>query len=197
MTDKTFALLYDLAMWPAERFYLGRLRRELLGAATGRVLEIGAGTGANARHYPVSPRVVLAEPHAAMLARAPAVGARRVVAPAELLPFPSASFDTVVSTLVLCTVQDPGAALSETRRVLRPGGRLLLLEHVRSQDARAAAIQSRLTPSWSRIARGCHLNRDTLRAVDSAGFRVQTSRRLAPFSLFPLILVTATTVGGP
>jgi ubiquinone/menaquinone biosynthesis C-methylase UbiE len=92
-------------------------------------------------------------------------------APAEALPFPDGSFDVVVSTLVLCTVDDPGRALAEVRRVLAPGGRLVLLEHVRSGGG-LARWQDRLAPLWRHLAAGCHLNRDTRAAVERAGFTV-------------------------
>lgn len=93
-----------------------------------------------------------------------------VEAPAERLPFPDDSFDTVVCTLVLCTVDDPDRAIAEVRRVLKPGGRLLLIEHVRSHDPRIARWQDRVTPLWKRIGHGCHPNRDTAAALARAGF---------------------------
>src|SRR5215210_5440442 len=122
------AALYDPFFWVAERAGMAARRRALVGQAHGRVLEIGAGTGLNVRHYPDGLDLVLTEPDEAM--------AERLRARAEALPFADDSFDTVVSTLVLCTVPDQPAALREIARILRPGGRLLFAEHVRSDSAR-------------------------------------------------------------
>lgn len=196
MSGRLYAALYDALLWPVERFYFGRLRRELLAAARGRVLEIGAGTGANLPHYGSGVRLVLSEPDPAMLRRAPRRGTPAVVASAEQLAFADGSFDTVVSTLVLCTVADPARVLGEIRRVLRPGGRFLLLEHVRSSNPATAGLQSRLTPGWKKLIRGCHLDRDTASALATAGFRTHSMRQLEPVRILPLILVHATTPDG-
>ncbi len=195
VNDRLYAALYDAVMWPAERFYLDRLRRELLSLARGRLLEIGAGTGANLPHYGGDLRLVLSEPDDAMLRRARRNSAPAVRAAAGQLAFADASFDTVVSTLVLCTVPDQAAALAEVRRVLRAGGELLLLEHVRSSDPTTARLQARLTPGWKKLVRGCHLDRDTAAAVVESGFRIQSLRRLAPVRILPLILVRAIASG--
>src|SRR5215210_3378008 len=136
------AALYDPFFWVAERAGMAARRRALVAQAHGRVLEIGAGTGLNLRHYPDGLDLVLTEPDDAMAerlrARVAALGRRAAVVPAgaEALPFADDSFDTIVSTLVLCTVPDQPAALREVARVLRPGGRLLFAEHVRSDSAR-------------------------------------------------------------
>ena len=146
-----FAAVYDRLTAAAEAAGLSKRREALLAAANGRVLEIGAGTGANVAFYPDAVQTLtLAEPEAPMARRL----ARRVAsqtrivniveAPAEHLPFPDGSFDTIVVTLVLCTVSNPARALAEIRRVLAPGGRLLFLEHVRSDDSRIARWQDRL-----------------------------------------------------
>jgi ubiquinone/menaquinone biosynthesis C-methylase UbiE len=152
----------------------------LLADARGRVLEIGAGTGFNLEHYPADVGdVVFTEPSAAMLRRAEeraaALGGRAqgVEAPAERLPFPDDSFDTVVSTLVLCSVGDQDDALAEIRRVLKPGGRFLFIEHVRSDDDRLARWQDRLERPWRVVAFGCHPNRATLDRIEAAGFEVE------------------------
>ncbi len=174
---RVVAALYDRVTAAAERGWLGDRRRALLAGATGATLEIGAGTGANLAHLPAAADpVVLAEPDPAMRRRlearltgAPRPGARIVPSPAERLDLDDASVDTVVATLVLCTVGDPAAALAEVRRVLRPGGRLLVLEHVRADGARGR-WQDRVTPLWRRVAAGCHPNRDTLAAIRAAGF---------------------------
>ncbi|MGA0122392.1 MAG: class I SAM-dependent methyltransferase [Gaiellales bacterium] len=154
-------------------------RRWVAGRAHGTVLELGAGTGANLPLYDRAAveRLVLVEPSPAMRRRlAPAAarwGAELVDADADHLPLPDQTADAVVATLVLCSVPDPAAALAEIRRVLRPGGRLLLLEHVRAHDAAAAAWQDRLDLVWRHLAQGCHPNRDTAASVRAAGFRVE------------------------
>jgi SAM-dependent methyltransferase len=159
-------------------------RRDLLATATGRVLEIGAGTGLNFRHYPPAvDRVDAIEPDPHMLRRARAAAAAASVsvevvrAPAEALRFDDGVFDTAVSTLVLCSVRDPVGALAEIRRVLRPGGGLLFFEHVRSTDPRHARWQDRLERPWGWIAGGCHPNRDTVENMERAGFRMEMLRR--------------------
>ncbi len=191
MNARVWAAVYDAFMWPLERAYLGELRRRLLKGAQGRVLEIGAGTGASLEHYPnAAIDAILTDPELAMLHRVPG-RVERVAAAAENLPFPSRTFDTVISMLVLCTVADPGRSLAEARRVLRPGGRLLLMEHVRSRDAAAAHWQARLTPAWMRIARGCHLDRDTEAAIQRAGFTISEVERRVPLRLLPLVLIVA------
>lgn len=132
-------------------------RTELLAAARGRVLEIGAGTGLNVRHYPRDTEVTFTEPDTKMARRVPMVQAS-----AEELPFADGSFDTVVSTLVLCSVDDLERSVAEIRRVLAPQGRLLFLEHVRAADgSRLARWQDRLNPLWHAVA-GCDCNRRTV-----------------------------------
>lgn len=155
-------------------------RRELLAAARGDVVEIGAGTGANIAHYPPAlGRLALVEPDATMadqLERKVARATREaevVRAGAEALPFPDSSFDTAVFTLVLCTVPDPSAALAEARRVLRPDGRLLFIEHVRAESARRARWQDRLERPWRFLFGGCHPNRDTGAVITAAGFSIE------------------------
>jgi ubiquinone/menaquinone biosynthesis C-methylase UbiE len=201
---RLFARFYDRAMAASEAAGLTEHRTALLAEATGRVLELGAGTGLNLGRYPARvEELVLTEPEEAMLARLQSRAAARrppataVRAPAEQLPFADASFDTVVSTLTFCTVRDLPAALAEVRRVLVPGGRLLFLEHVRAEDPRTARLQDRLAPLWRRIGHGCHCNRDTLAAIETARFAVQHVDRSrfpkAPRILRPLITGVAVT----
>ncbi len=177
---RLFAATYDRASARIDAAGFEEHRARLLAAASGRVLEIGAATGLNLDRYPESAReLVLAEPDPNMAKRlerraAASDRAVRVVrAPAERLPFPDGSFDTVVSSLVLCTVPDQPRALAEVRRVLAPGGRLLFLEHVRSREPRLARWQDRLNPVWRRLVAGCNCNRDTLGAIAAAGFRLE------------------------
>ncbi len=169
--ERLGAALYDPFLALGERRTMGRLRAEVLADAHGAVLEIGAGTGLNLPHYPAAVRsLVLAEPVDAMadrlVRRARGHDDVRVVrASAESLPFDDASFDTIVSTLVLCTVSDVHASLSEMARVLRPGGRLLFVEHVRASDRRLARRQQRWRALWSAFAMGCQCDRDTSAAI--------------------------------
>jgi SAM-dependent methyltransferase len=175
--SRFFSLIYDPFLWWAERAGMAERRRVLLASARGSVLELGAGTGLNLRHYPDDlDRLVLAEPGGHMARRLrkrlDRLGrqAELVRAPAEALPFDDGTFDTVVSTLVLCTVEDPEGALAEIGRVLRPGGSLLFLEHVRSENRRLARWQDRLHGPWRSFAEGCNCNRPTLELLRRAGF---------------------------
>jgi SAM-dependent methyltransferase len=168
------AILYNPFLWFGERRGMARRRRELLAEARGATLEIGAGTGLNLPHYPAHlTELVLAEPGARIgghidLSRAPeGVPARLVQAPAEELPFADASFDTVVSTLVLCTVSDPRRALAEVARVLRPDGRLLFLEHVAAEEGWRRAAQERSARPWASFADGCRCDRETLETIEA------------------------------
>jgi ubiquinone/menaquinone biosynthesis C-methylase UbiE len=177
---RVFAALYDRLLADTERAGLAERRRALLSRAHGSVLEIGAGTGANLDKYPPSVTdLVLLEPEAPMARRLAdhliraTVPARIVSAPAEAIPFPDGTFDVAVSTLVLCTVEDPVRALSELKRVLKPGGQLLFLEHVRSEDPAVARWQDRIHPLWVRVGHGCHCNRSTLGLIGAGGFTVE------------------------
>ncbi len=183
---RAFAALYDRSFKAAEDAGLRELRRRLLTGAEGRVLELGAGTGLNLDLYPlkVEDLVMLEpDPHMARRLRATAAEPPRTIeiseAPAERLPFEDSSFDTVVSTLVFCTVPDPAAALSEVARVLKPSGRLLFLEHVRADDPRLARWQDRLEKPWRFIGDGCHCNRDTVAAIESSPLSLDEIERSA------------------
>jgi SAM-dependent methyltransferase len=179
LSTRIDAALYDPFLWLGERLGMARRRRALLASARGRVLEIGAGTGLNLAHYPAAiDELVLTEPVAPMARALERRAVRHGLAvsvngsAAERLPFPDRSFDTVVSTLVLCTVEDPAAAVSEIRRVLRPDGQLLFIEHVRDERARRARWQDRLERPWAAFAAGCRCNRDTLELLDRGGIGV-------------------------
>lgn len=174
-----FAAIYDRSLAALERAGLAELRGQILAEASGRTLEIGAGTGHNLAHYPTAvTELVLVEPdpHMAKRLRAhlesepPPAPATVIEAAAESLPFDDSEFDTVVSTLVLCTVEDQAGAIAEARRVLRPDGVLLFIEHVRSARPGLARWQDRLERPWGFLAGGCHPNRATDQALAAAGF---------------------------
>ncbi|MGZ4186532.1 MAG: class I SAM-dependent methyltransferase [Solirubrobacteraceae bacterium] len=198
-----FAAMYDRMVGKTERAGLGDHRRALLAAANGDVLEIGGGTGANLEYYGDGVRTLtIVEPEKPMLRRLQrhieqsAPQAKALRAPAEDLPFNDASFDVVVSTLVLCTVDDVPRALRELHRVLRAGGKLLFIEHVRSDDPALARTQDRMLPINVRIAHGCHPNRRTLDSIRDAGFEVSSlehdTLKHAPKFIRPLIVGVAT-----
>lgn len=202
-----FTKIYDPFLALGERAGMRELRRSVVADATGAVLEIGAGTGLNLPLYPPSVKdLTLADPEPSMAARLREVAAADARQPvvvqtgAESLPFADDSFDTVVSTLVLCTVDDVAASLAEIRRVLRPGGRLLLIEHVRGEDGGTLAQwQDRLHGPWKAFGYGCNCNRDTRMLLDRAGFRTAALEpgrwpRMVPL-VAPLIVGTATPAG--
>jgi ubiquinone/menaquinone biosynthesis C-methylase UbiE len=181
---RLFARGYDWFLKQAEEKGLRDARRELLGRARGDCLEVGAGTGLNLDHWPEAvSRLVLTEPdpHMAARLRDRLEGSGRAAevaeAPGERLPFDDASFDTVVVTLVLCTVPDVPATLSEINRVLRPGGRFLFLEHVRADDPKLARWQDRLHGPWYLFGNGCHCNRETLQAIGSSALELERAER--------------------
>ncbi|MFB8128728.1 class I SAM-dependent methyltransferase [Streptomyces mirabilis] len=159
-------------------------REELLAGAHGRVVEIGAGTGANFTHYPPEvEQVVAVEPEPRLRALAEQAAAK-AAAPVEVwagraeeLPLDDDSFDVAVCSLVLCTIADVPGALSEAKRVLKPGGELRFYEHVRSERPRFFRFQRLLNPLWGLLGGGCHLTRETERAIQEAGFMVKEIRR--------------------
>ena len=198
-----FATLYDTAFILAERRGLREIRRALLSQATGRVLELGAGTGINIAHYPATVgALVLTEPDPFMAAklrkRAYLDNAQTAVveAPGEVVPVEDSTIDTVVSTLVLCTVKDQGKTLAEIARILRPGGKFLFIEHVRSDRSAVAFLQDKLNTPWSWYARGCQCNRDTVAAIGESTLRVSEIRKerlrwISPLT-HPLVVGVAT-----
>jgi SAM-dependent methyltransferase len=200
---RAFARFYDRALKATEENGLGAMRGELLAEARGRVIEVGAGTGVNLelyRHGVEDLALVEPDPHMgaqlrkrlaergedgaregasidpadALAAPAKPILAHLVAAPAEALPFPDDTFDTAVATLVLCTIPDPVAAIDEMARVLKPGGRLLFIEHVRAADASSARWQDRFEKPWRFVADGCHCNRDTEANLRASPFKVES-----------------------
>ena len=201
LRKKFFAATYDRMSRKSEDAGLRDMRHGLLAGAGGSVLEIGGGTGANLAHY--NGRIeslVITEPESAMLrrlqskARDQAPLAKILRAPAEDIPFEDDTFDTVVSTLVLCGVDDQARSLREARRVLRPGGQLLFLEHVRSDDPALARLQDRM--NWlNQFVVCCDCNRPTLTSIEAAGFTIssleQTTLPKAPKFVRPSIVGSA------
>ena len=194
------ARLYEPVLWLGEKTGLRRWRQKVVSAVSGSVLELGAGTGLNLSHYPAGlERLVLVEPDvhkAKLLAAKPnpaGIDPEIVRAPGELLPFPDHSFDTVVETLVLCTVADPEATAAEIRRILKPGGRFLFMEHVRSDKPRLGRLQDRLEGPWKKLADGCHCNRRTVPMLRANGFEVEI---LAEQDKFPMPPVARPIISG-
>lgn len=195
---RAFAALYDRGLKATEEAGLREMRRELLGGAGGRVLELGAGTGVNLDLYPgaiedlvmIEPDPFMAKQLRSKLAES-ARTATVIEAPAERLPLEDASFDTAVAMLVLCTIPDPAAALAEAARVLKPGGQLLFVEHVRAEDPGLARWQDRLEKPWRFLGDGCHCNRDTVATIAASRFELKEIQRgqmpKAPPIVSPLV----------
>jgi ubiquinone/menaquinone biosynthesis C-methylase UbiE len=197
---RLFAALYDTVGKGSEEAGMRDERRQLLAAAQGATIEIGSGTGLNVQHYPDTvTRLVLTEPDRHMRVRlgrrvnALSLDAEIVDATAERLPFPDATFDTAVATLVLCTVPDQHVALRAIARVLKSSGRLLFLEHVRSDDPKVAKWQDRIRPFYNLV--GCNPNRATLVAIEASAFELESVRHgdvpKAPKVERPMIVGTA------
>ena len=179
---KWFAAIYDRMLAPQEKKFLDAIRSEMLSDVSGEVLEIGAGTGANFKHYKSGAHVIAIEPDPYMLKRA-SKRAEGVAAnidlrqtAAEELPFADASFDFVIDTLVLCSVRDPRKVLSEIKRVLKPGGELRLYEHVRYENSIGGLSQDLISPVWQWFGAGCHPNRRTEQYLREAGFELSNVR---------------------
>jgi len=176
---------YDAMMAVSERAGLARWRRWLVEGARGRTLDVGCGAGRNLPLYPRGARPIGVDPgwRNLLRARRRAPHVPLVRASAEALPFRHGAFETVVSGLVFCSVSDPHRGLSEVKRVLGAGGALRMLEHVRSSTPLRARIQDAIQPAWTRLAGGCHPNRDTERNVERAGFRIEADGRRSRGSL--------------
>jgi ubiquinone/menaquinone biosynthesis C-methylase UbiE len=203
---RLFAAMYDRGLKGAEDAGLREMRRETLAVAHGRTIDLGAGTGANLALFPDAvTELVLAEPDPHMskqlrqkLAQS-SHPAELVEAPAERLPFEDSSFDTAVFTLVLCTVPNPQAALAEATRILKPGGKLLFVEHVRAENAGLARWQDRFEKPWRFLADGCHCNRDTVANIEASELTVERVERgklpKAPPIVRPLVRGSASLPG--
>jgi SAM-dependent methyltransferase len=195
---RVMAMLYDPFVWLGEVAGMRSRRRALVADACGRVVEIGAGTGLNVPHYPEGlDELVLTEPEPGMRRKLAKKVTRRTSAarivdtPAERLPFDDASVDTVVSTLVLCTVDNPERVLGEIARILRPDGRLLFIEHVRASSRFLAACQDMFLKPWRGFAGGCVCNRPTLELMRACGFTVEAGEQVwhgMPAIVHPLIV---------
>ncbi len=188
--------IYDSFMESSERACRDAWRGELLSGLEGEVLEIGAGTGINLHYYPRTlSRLVVSEPDAHMRQKLVAKLASEAPANAEVssagvdaLPFADASFDVVVSTLVLCSVPDLGDALTEIKRVLKPSGKLVFLEHVAADDRPGRLRwQLRVEPVWKRIAGNCHLARRTGLAIRQAGFEIEIEVKESMRKSLPIV----------
>ena len=191
---RAFAVLYDPFLWVAEWAGLRARRKELLSRAQGVTVEIGVGTGLNLPHYPDGlSELVLVEPDVAMRSRLETRvrrsgrRARLIDGSAERLPFADGSVDTIVSTFVLCTVDAPDLALREISRVLRPGGQLLFIEHVRSDAPSLAYWQDRLARPWRRFAQGCRCNRATAELIVSCGLELEQVHQASWHAMPPIV----------
>jgi ubiquinone/menaquinone biosynthesis C-methylase UbiE len=196
---KWFAGTYDFMnrVTGTESKFMVRHRPRIVGEAQGRVLEVGAGTGASFPYYAKTAEVIATEPDPYMLERAKKRLEELGVANIELrqagteeLPFEDASFDTVVSTLVFCSVDDPAQGLRELRRVLKPGGSLRFVEHVRA-DGWKARVQDAMVPLWSWLGAGCHPNRRTLETMKAAGFEIAEVQRDKLSPVIPVVIGVA------
>jgi ubiquinone/menaquinone biosynthesis C-methylase UbiE len=192
---RIFAATYDACGASGEKKGLGAERARLLADLHGRVLEIGAGTGANVEHYPPGVDAVYTEPDRYMAQRLARRDVDVVSAGADSLPFEDASFDFVVSTMVLCTVPDVPAALGEIRRVLKPEGKLVFLEHVRGEPgSKLERWQDRLQGPWRAVGRGCNCNRDLIGSLAAAGYDADYVRhewKFIPPLVRPIVSGTA------
>ena len=198
LSQRIFAASYDLLNSRVEGHLLP-YRRQTAGQARGDVLEIGGGTGANLPFYPANVDLTVVEPNPHMakrlIRRSAKLGRQVTIVPdvGEKLPFPDASFDSVVTTLVLCMVEDLHQVVREARRVLRPGGAFFFYEHVVSRDPRMRKWQDRLNPIWRYFTTGCNLNRDIAAAIESAGF---SQVQLTDFNLSVGLPITIPNIVG-
>ncbi|MEH7014238.1 class I SAM-dependent methyltransferase [Neobacillus niacini] len=177
--SSAFAKWYDFFMGPLEQRKFKRIRKELLQRAEGKVLELGSGTGINFPFYKDVDQVIAIEPSQHMIDQSinrlqlSVVTIEMVKASAEKLPFEDNTFDTVVATLVFCTIPNAEKAIAEIKRVCKPKGSILLFEHVKMENRLLGGMQEWLTPVWKKICDGCCLNRETLKAFTSQGLKIE------------------------
>jgi ubiquinone/menaquinone biosynthesis C-methylase UbiE len=175
---KRFAKWYDFFMYPLERRVFKEIRRDLLTRAHGKVMELGSGTGINFPLYQHVESVTAVEPSRYMIEQSEmnkelaVIPIELIQASAEQLPFEKDSYDTVVATLAFCTIPDVEKAFEEMKRICKPNGKILLFEHVKMDNPILAKLQIYLTPFWRKICDGCHLDRDTVKLLESKGFQV-------------------------
>lgn len=181
--SSTFPKWYDFFMSPLERRKFKRVRKELLKSATGKVLELGSGTGINFPFYRNVDQVIAIEPSQHMIHQSQSkhklavVPIKMVNARAERLPFEDHTFDTIVATLVFCTIPNVEEAINELKRVCKPNGKILLFEHVKMENTVLSSMQEGLTPLWRKICDGCCLNRETLKAFTTQGLKIERVER--------------------
>ncbi|WP_405610812.1 class I SAM-dependent methyltransferase [Streptomyces sp. NBC_01511] len=177
-----FAGMYDRFLKKFEAAGLSQKRAEFIAPAYGRTLELGAGTGLNLPHYPDAvTEMVISEPYPHMVVKLAekveeldlTQTVQLTVSPAEKIPFPDNSFDTVVAAMILCTVKDPEPVLAEIERVLKPGGQYLFLEHVRNPDPKIARKQDFIQPGWFLFGNECHCNRPTVETLQASGLKIE------------------------
>ena len=189
-------LFYDVGLALVERKILGKLRAQLLAPLRGTIVDVGAGTGANLPYFSAGASVIALEPDPSMAQRLQAKLARSQ-AKVELRPKDDSalddiaehSIDAVLATLVLCTIPDPAATLRRVKRILKPGGTLVVLEHVRSPGT-VGKLQDLLAPAWRVVADGCNLNRDTKATIANAGFDVRGLRTERMVKFAPIQYLT-------
>lgn len=173
---------YDFVLAPFEILILKKLRFNLLQKAYGKTLEVGFGTGLNFPYFPNDVQYVGIEPDESMrtVAQKKALHNHLHIkeGDAQSLEFPDSTFDTVVATLVFCSIPNPDKAIEEVWRVLKPGGRFLLLEHVRRNTPIAGRLLDFFTPLWKHVAGGCHLNRDPGKHLQEVGFKIESVQTL-------------------
>lgn len=176
--SRTFASWYDFFMGPLEQRKFKKVRKDLLNGARGRVLELGSGTGINFPLYSNVEQVIAIEPSLGMIHQSlpkrnlAEVPIEIINASAENLPFEDNSFDTVVATLVFCTIPNVELAILELKRVCKPNGKILLFEHIKMENSVLSSMQERLTPLWKKICDGCCLNRETLKTFTTQGLEI-------------------------
>ncbi len=203
LRQRAFAWGYDFLGKSAEKGAYKEPRQFVAGEATGRILEIGAGTGANLAYYPEDADLTLSDPNPFMLERLERKAAEQGIPvrtdhyAGEELPYDDGSFDTVVSTLVMCSVNDPARSIVEIARILRPGGEFRFMEHVRGEGFTRERFQDLMTPVWRAIGDGCHPNRSTVSTVRQTGLEIVETRSFSfgPYPIRPHIAGVARKPG--